>query len=95
MTNQAIQESIEIQKAAKQLGVSKPIMARVVRQVNRVFPHHGVDMMTEDIGNLFSDMKSEYDKPEYNNEMTVDISTWTSDEIASALIDLWNEIYQF
>ena len=92
MTNQAIQRSIEVQEAAKKLGIRKPVMARVARQVNRVFPHHVVDMMTEDIGKLFSDIKAEYDKPEYNNEMTVDIATWTSDEIASALIDMWNEI---
>jgi predicted DNA-binding protein (UPF0251 family) len=72
-----IQRSIETQIAAKQLGISKPKMARIVQAAEKEYPHHSVDMMTEELECLGD----------------VDVKTYTSEEIASALIDLWQEIY--
>jgi hypothetical protein len=72
-----IQRSIETQIAAKQLGISKPKMARIVQAVEKEYPHHSVDMMTEELKHLGN----------------IVMKAYTSEEIASALIDFWQEIY--
>jgi hypothetical protein len=73
MISPAIQRSIEIQEAAKQCGIAKPKMTRIVNLINKEFPHHPAEMIAETINEIPQD---------------ITVRNWKANEIAELVTDI-------